>query len=90
MFLKEAQMLELVRSIFMAWKTQGGVQFKVTEAKALEAVMEVLRQDQQQLLLLDKEARQMVDQLGAQAGVDPHKMFLMLRQRLAKQKGIIL
>lgn len=91
MFLKESQLKDLVEAVFLEWKAQKLVTFKVTEKEAFDFVMQKMRQDQQALVELDKESKLMVQDLERQQpGLDRHKMFLMVKQRLAKQKGIVL
>lgn len=92
MRLTEAQMKDLVQSIFNEWKKQGLVTFKTGEGPAFEHAMEAMRQEGFKMQAFEKEVRVMLDGLEAQTpqGFDRHKMFLLLRQRLAKEKGIIL
>lgn len=91
MFLKESQIKDLVEAVFQEWKTQKLVTFKTSEKEAFEFVMQKMRQDQQALAELDRESKKMVEDLERQQpGLDRHKMFIMVKQRLAKQKGIVL
>lgn len=91
MFLKESQIKDLVDAVFHEWKSQKLVTFKTSEKEAYDFVMQKMRQDQQALVELDKESKLMVQDLERQQpGLDRHKMFLMVKQRLAKQKGIVL
>jgi hypothetical protein len=92
MKLTESQIKELVSYLFSHWKTQGLVTFKESESRVYEQACEVLRKDQNQILHFEKEVRSLLESLESQApsGFDRHKMYHLLRQRLAKEKGIIL
>lgn len=92
MKLLESQIKELTSQVFANWKAQGLVEFKVSEAKASELVHEQLRKENQKLQDFEQEVRSMLEKLESQtpAGFDRHKMYLLLKQRLAKEKGIIL
>lgn len=92
MRLTEMQIKDLIAHVFNEWKTQGIVTFKVPEAKAAEKIAEVLRGENQKIFDFENEIKKMLDGLESSApqGFDRHKMYLLLKQRLAKEKGIIL
>jgi len=92
MKLTETQIRELTAYVFAEWKAQGLVEFKIHESKAADCIHEVLRKENQKMQDFEKEIRTLLDQLESQAshGFDRHKMYALLKQRLAKEKGIIL
>jgi hypothetical protein len=92
MRLTEAQIKDLTAQILSEWKAQGLVKFKIPESKIVEKIHEVLRKENQKIQDFEKEVRSMLEKLEAQtpSGFDRHKMYLLLRQRLVKEKGIIL
>jgi len=92
MKLTEAQIRELTTLVFSEWKAQRLINFKISEAKAGELVQEILRKENLKVEGFEKEIRVMLETLEGQSpsGFDRHKMYLLLRQRLAKEKGIIL
>jgi hypothetical protein len=92
MKLSESQIKELTHRVFSEWKSQGLVEFKIAENKAAELVHELLRKENQKLQDFENKIRTTLDQLESQApaGFDRHKMYILLKQRLAKEEGIIL
>jgi hypothetical protein len=92
MKLTEPQIKELTAQVLSEWKAQGLVEFKIPEGKVVEKIHEVLRKENQRVQDFEKEIHTMLQKLEAQtpSGFDRHKMYLLLKQRLAKEKGIIL
>jgi len=92
MKLSRFQMQDLVTHIFSEWKKQGLVIFKEDESKVYDRAMTALRDHQNDIQNFENEVRKMVDDLERKTpgGFDRHKMYLLVRQRLAKEKKVIL
>lgn len=90
--LQESQIKDLAQSVFDEWMSQGLVTFKVDQKKAFELVLEELRKENFRIADFEKEVRSLLDDLERKnpQGMDRHKMYLLLKQRMAKEKGIIL
>ena len=92
MKLTKVQIERLTRKIFDELKAQNIVTFKVPEDKAFRRGMELIEEQYQIEKNIEIEARQMVETLEKQnpGGFERHKMFLMIKKKLAKDKGVIL
>lgn len=92
MKLTPLQMQIIVEKVFNHWKQQNIVTFKVDEKKALERAVAALREDYQKELDLDREVNKMLDQLERSnpGEFQRFKMYPMLKQKLAKEKKVIL
>lgn len=92
MRLQPPQIDRLVHDIIDRLKQKNLIQFKAQEkdvfAKAIELVVADFKREDD----LVKEVYRMMDDLEKQnpGGFERHKMFPLLKQRLAKQKGIVL
>lgn len=85
-------MQKLIEKIFTHWKKQNVVTFKEDEKKVFARALEVLKADYQKEEALDKEVFGMLDQLERtnSGEFQRHKMFPILKQKLAKERKIIL
>lgn len=92
MKLTTSQIQRLSEKILNQWKLQGLITFKVDEKIVLKTVVDAITADFKQEEFLDKEVHQMMEQLERQHGSEfqRHKMFPMLKQKLAKERKIIL
>ena len=92
MKLQPLQIERLVRNIFDRLKEQQLIQFKKTEKEVFARAMELVTLDFKKEDDLVREVHSMMDELEKQnpGGFDRRKMFPLLKQRLAKQKGIVL
>lgn len=81
-----------VRHIVEEWKKQNLVTFKVPEERILKRGLELLEQEFAKEVALEQEVWGMLDDLEKQnpGQFDRHKMFLMLKKRLAKERGMVL
>jgi hypothetical protein len=92
MKLQPTQIDRLVRNVIERLKEKQLIQFKQPEkdvfARAIELVTNDLRREDD----LVQEVYKMMDELERQnpGGFDRRKMFPLLKQKLAKQKGIVL
>ena len=73
-------------------KSQNVVQFKIAEDKAFRRAIELVEGEFAKEIELDREVNKMLDDLERQNpnSFQRGKMFGMIKQRLAKQKGYIL
>jgi hypothetical protein len=92
MKLTPLQMQKLVEKVFEAWKKQNVVQFKVDEKKVFARALEAVKADYEREAELERDVNKMLDDLErTNAGeFQRFKMFSMLKQKLAKERKIIL
>lgn len=92
MKLTPLQMQKLVEKIFDALKKQNIIQFKEDEKKVFARAIEAVKSEYQKEADLDKEVNQMLDQLErTNAGeFQRYKMYPILKQKLAKERKVIL
>ncbi len=92
MKLTPSQMQALARKILDHWKKQNLVTFKVDESVVLNKVMDVMKAEIQKEHDLDRDVNQMLDQLERTNGGEfqRFKMYPILKQKLAKEKKVIL
>lgn len=65
--------------------------FKVDEKVAFQRAVEVLKNEFEKEKQIEMEAKTLVQSLEKQnPDMEPHKMFLMVKKKLAKDKGLIL
>ena len=74
------------------WKKQNVVIFKADEKEVLASAVKALQKDYQRELDLDREVQKMLDDLERTnpGGFQRHKMQQLLKQKLAKEKKVIL
>ena len=92
MKLTPLQMQKLVEKVFEALKAQNIIQFKEDEKKVFNRAIEAVKAEYQKEADLDREVNQMLDQLERTHGGEfqRYKMYPILKQKLAKEKKIIL
>ena len=92
MKLQTVQIERIVRSIFDRLKAKDLIQFKGPEKDVFNRAMELVIADFKREDDLNLEVNKMLDDLERQNpdGFDRRKMFTMVKQKLAKQKGIVL
>jgi hypothetical protein len=92
MKLTTSQIQRLSEKILAQWKSQNLITFKVDEKVVLQAVKDVITADFKREEQLDQDARAMADQIASEHGdnMQAGKMFPMLKQKLAKERKIIL
>ena len=93
MKLTPSQINRLAEKVLQQWKSQNLITFKVDEKVVLQTMKDAITADFRREDELDKEVYQMVESLIAEHG-DPSmqrgKMFPMLKQKVAKDRKIIL
>lgn len=92
MKLSPLQMQKLVEKIFDHWKKQNIITFKEDEKKAYARALEVVKKNYQQEAELENEVMKMIDQLekSNSGEFQRYKMFPLLKQKLAKERKMIL
>jgi len=73
-------------------KKQNLVTFKEPEQKVLGRAIELIQGEYEKERNLEREAHAMIDDLERKnpGGFERHKMFLLIKNQLAKQKGVVL
>lgn len=92
MKLSPLQMQKLVEKVFDHLKKQNVIIFKEDEKKVLARALEVVKADYQREGDLDRDVNAMLDTLErTNAGeFQRYKMFPILKQKMAKERKIIL
>lgn len=92
MKLTKIQIERLCRTVLNEMKKQNIVTYKAPEDKVFRRAVELIQNEYNKEKDLEREASAMVEDLERKnpGGFERHKMFLMIKQQLAKQKGVIL
>lgn len=92
MKLSSQQIQVLAEKILSHWKKQNVVVFKEDEKKVLARVVEIISEDYQREGQLERDVNAMLDKLEeTNAGeFQRYKMFPILKQKLAKERKVIL
>jgi hypothetical protein len=91
MKLSNHQLEVMINRVFQFWKQNNLVTFKPDEKAAFQKALEVLKNEYETEKIVEDQAKQMVEQLEKQnPDIEPHKMYLLIKKKLAKDKGLIL
>lgn len=92
MKLSSPQIQVLAEKILTHWKKQNVIIFKEDEKKVLARVIEIINEDYQREAQLDKDVNAMLDKLEEtnSGEFQRYKMFPILKQKLAKERKVIL
>ncbi|MCC2677579.1 MAG: hypothetical protein K0R29_155 [Pseudobdellovibrio sp.] len=92
MKLTTSQIQRLSEKILNQWKSQNLITFKVDEKVVLQTITDAIVGDLQKEEQLDRDVNALMDQMERQheGQFQRHKMFPMLKQKLAKERKIIL
>ena len=92
MKLQPPQIERLVRNVFDRLKEKELIEFKTTEKDVFARAIALVTADFKREDDLGHEVNKMMDELEKQnpGGFERRKMFSLLKQKLAKQKGIVL
>jgi hypothetical protein len=92
MKLSSQQIQVLAEKILNQWKKQNLIVFKEDEKKVLARVAEIIKEDYEREMALDRDVNAMLDQLEKSnpGEFQRYKMFPILKQKLAKEKKVIL
>lgn len=90
--LSTGQMTALAQKIMIEWKKNNVVTFKVDEKVVLTKIIDIMKLELQKEAELEREVNRMLDELEkSHAGeFQRYKMYPMLKQKLAKEKKVIL
>lgn len=92
MKLTSQQIQVLAEKILNQWKKQNLVVFKEDEKIVLARMIEIIKEDYDREAALDKDVNAMLDQLEKSnpGEFQRFKMFPILKQKLAKERKVIL
>lgn len=92
MKLTTSQLQSIVERVFKHWKQKNIATFKEDEKKVLQRGIEILAEEVQKEVNLDKEVNQKLDELERTnpGEFQRHKMFQLMKAKLAKERKVIL
>lgn len=92
MKLTPPQIQRLSEKILSHWKKANLIHFKVDESKVLGKINQILNNEYQKEADLEKEVTKMLEQLEkSHAGeFERYKMYPILKQKLAKERKVVL
>lgn len=92
MKLTASQLQIIAEKVLDHWKKNNMIHFKADEKKVLARMVELLKQDYQKEIDLEKDVQKMMDELERQhqGEFQKYKMYPMLKQKLAKERKVIL
>lgn len=92
MKLTNTQLQGIVEKVFKQWKLKNLVSFKEDEKKVLQRGIEILQKEIQKEIDLDKEINKKLDELERTnpGEFQRHKMFQLMKAKLAKERKVIL
>ncbi len=92
MKLNTSQIQRLSEKILKQWKAQNLITFKVDEKIVLKTIADVITLNLKKEEQLDQDVKDLMDQMEREheGQFQRHKMFPMLKQKLAKERKFIL
>jgi hypothetical protein len=92
MKLTTSQIQRLSEKILNQWKSQNLITFKVDEKVVLQTIVAAITADFKREDLLEQDVQALMDQMEREheGQFQRHKMFPMLKQKLAKERKIVL
>ena len=92
MKLTTSQIQRLSEKILKQWKAQNLITFKVDEKIVLKTIVDVVTLNLKKEEQLDQDVKDLMDQMEREheGQFQRHKMFPMLKQKLAKERKFIL
>jgi len=92
MKLTTSQIQRLAEKILAQWKSQNLITLKVDEKVVLQTMIEAITNDFRREEQLEQDVKSLMDEMERQheGEFQRHKMFPMLKQKLAKERKIIL
>lgn len=92
MKLTAQQIQVLAEKILTQWKKQNLIVFKEDEKKVLARMVEIIKEDYEREAALDRDVNAMLDTLEKSnpGEFQRFKMFPILKQKLAKERKVIL
>lgn len=92
MKLSSNQIQQLAEKILDHWKKQNLIEFKVDEKVVLARAAQIIQEDYDREAKLEKDVNAMLDQLERtnSGEFQRYKMYPILKQKLAKERKVIL
>jgi hypothetical protein len=92
MKLSSNQLQAIVERVFKLWKQKNIATFKEDEKKVLNRGIELLKSELQKEIDLDKEVHKKLDELEKTnpGEFQRHKMFQLMKAKLAKERKVVL
>jgi len=91
MKIKPEQIERLVDQLLKRYYAKDLIVVKTTEEDVRAKVREIIAQNFQQEEAIEEEARKMLASHGRQVKeIDPYKMFVLIKQKLAEKRGFVL
>jgi hypothetical protein len=92
MKLTTSQIQRLSEKILNQWKSQNIITFKTDEKVVLQTIIDAIIGELKKEEQLDQDVNALMDQMERQheGQFQRHKMFPMLKQKLAKERKIVL
>lgn len=92
MKLTPLQMQKLVEKVFEHWKKNNVITFKEDEKKVMARALESIKAEYDKESALDLEVNKMLDQLERSnpGEFQRYKMYPILKQKLAKERKVVL
>ena len=92
MKLSTNQLQHIVERVFKHWKAKNIATFKEDEKKVLQRGIELLKEELQKETDLDREVNKKLDELERSnpGEFQRHKMFQLMKAKLAKEKKVVL
>jgi len=94
MRLKEEQVVRLAEKVLNDLAAASLIGLKRERGVVIAGIREAITADIQAELTLEKDAEALLEQtlrsMGGGAGIDRHKMLRMIKERLAKERKIVL
>ena len=91
MKIKQEQLDRLARTLMGAYRTNDLITTNRPESEIQGRIVDIVKQNFAEEEIIEEEARQMLSTYSqATKNMDPYKMFLLAKQKLAAKKGFIL
>lgn len=92
MKLTPLQIQKLAEKVLQAWNSQNVAVYKVDEKKVLERAILAVKAEYDREAELERDVHKMLDQLEKSHGgeFERYKMYPLLKQKLAKERKLIL
>ena len=91
MKIKPEQIDRLIDHLLKNSRAKSLLNLKADEGTVRERIRQIITQNFQQEEAIEEEAKKMLDSYSRESkSMDQHKMFLLIKQRLAQKKGFVL
>jgi hypothetical protein len=91
MKIKPAQLERIATLLIASYRSKELIVTRVDDSVLKSTIMEIISQNFAEEEAIEEEARKMLASYGqASRDMDPYKMFLLAKQKLASKKGFIL